>query len=211
MLTVNTVFTHKDPRMMALKIIGIDITETLTMKRKYIPLLAAVTTAAIIMTGCTYTGGADREEPANEAVEEEAAPEAGEDENDESSEYTEAPEPADITLIPEDTNYDEPEIEEAEELTEHDFVEEDDTLIVASEPDAAEEGDELVETDEIIGREGNWATATDGVNVRSEAHGGEIIGSIEAGTRVKVLGVEGNWFIINYEGQTAYVYSEYFD
>ena len=52
-------------------------------------------------------------------------------------------------------------------------------------------------------------TVTEGCNVRSEADGYDdnIIGGLDEGDVVQVLGKEGDWIQIEYDGQTGYVYS----
>lgn len=51
-------------------------------------------------------------------------------------------------------------------------------------------------------------TVTEGCNVRAAADGeADIIGGLDAGTQVEKKGQEGEWIQIEYEGQTAYVYS----
>lgn len=47
-----------------------------------------------------------------------------------------------------------------------------------------------------------------GLNVRS-APWGAIIGQLNAGSRVEVLGREGEWCVIQYDGNRAYVHSDY--
>jgi hypothetical protein len=58
--------------------------------------------------------------------------------------------------------------------------------------------------------EGEYVTASDYVYVRSGPGGdSQIIGGLDIGDQVKKLGEDGFWVMIEYEGQTGYVYSEY--
>ena len=52
-------------------------------------------------------------------------------------------------------------------------------------------------------------TVAEGCNVRSAANSDEdnIIGGLDEGDEVQVLGQEGDWVQIEYDGQTGYVYS----
>lgn len=182
------------------------------MKRNVLILTALITAAVFALSGCSFSsiidGGSDA------PSEEEAAPPAEAEETPDTSEPDDDPVPDSysITLIPEDTNYDAPDIEEEPEPEEE--IEPEDAesgLIVASDINPENADAEGPEVDDLIGREGNWATARTGVNVRSAPQGGEVIGSIEQGTQIKIIGVEGNWYVIDYEGQQAYVYNEFFE
>ena len=54
------------------------------------------------------------------------------------------------------------------------------------------------------------AFTTDAVNVRAGASTDtEIVGKLPAGSKVTVTGAEGDWSIVDYEGQKAYIKSEY--
>ena len=67
---------------------------------------------------------------------------------------------------------------------------------------------EEADTSSTTSADGTVLTVTEGCNVRAEASSdGEIIGGLEAGDQVTKLGQEGDWIQIEYEGQTAYVYS----
>lgn len=58
--------------------------------------------------------------------------------------------------------------------------------------------------------EGTVLTATENVNVRAQASTeAEVLGVLSAGTEVDGKGTEGEWTIIDYEGQTGYVNSSY--
>lgn len=60
--------------------------------------------------------------------------------------------------------------------------------------------------------EGTVLTATDDLNVRAQASTeAEILGVLSAGTEVDSKGTEGEWTIIDYEGQTGYVNSSYLE
>ena len=62
------------------------------------------------------------------------------------------------------------------------------------------------------GAEGNKATALEIADVYSEPGGDPdtIIGTIDADERVTIQGNVDGWFVINYNGQRAYVDSELF-
>lgn len=52
--------------------------------------------------------------------------------------------------------------------------------------------------------------ATANVNVRSKpSKDGSILGTLNKGTSVEILGSEGGWYQISFAGKTGYVYSEY--
>ena len=72
----------------------------------------------------------------------------------------------------------------------------------------------IVEDDENTdqGAEGNKATALEIADVYSEPGGDPdtIIGTIDADERVTIQGNVDGWFVINYNGQRAYVNSELF-
>jgi len=52
--------------------------------------------------------------------------------------------------------------------------------------------------------------ATASVNVRSKpSNDGEILGTLNKGTSVEILGSEGNWYQISFAGKTGYVYNKY--
>ena len=72
----------------------------------------------------------------------------------------------------------------------------------------------IVEDDENTdqGAEGNKATALEIADVYSEPGGDPdtIIGTIDADERVTIQGNVDGWFVINYNGQRAYVDSELF-
>ena len=72
----------------------------------------------------------------------------------------------------------------------------------------------VVEDDEDTdqGAEGNTAIALEIADVYSEPGGDSdtIIGTIDTDERVTILGNEDGWFVINYNGQRAYVDSELF-
>ena len=54
------------------------------------------------------------------------------------------------------------------------------------------------------------AFTTDAVNVRAGASTDtEIVGKLPAGSKITVTGAEGDWSIVDYEGQKAYIKSEY--
>ena len=57
--------------------------------------------------------------------------------------------------------------------------------------------------------DGTTMTVAEGCNVRSAANSDEdnIIGGLDEGDEVQVLGQEGDWVQIEYDGQTGYVYS----
>lgn len=62
--------------------------------------------------------------------------------------------------------------------------------------------------------EGNTGTLNDGVNMRSSASNDDdenIINTIEEGETVTILGKEGDWYHIEYEGEEGYVKAEYID
>ncbi len=67
----------------------------------------------------------------------------------------------------------------------------------------------LIETTEIDF--GNYVYATTGVNVRNapKSKGTDVLGTLRPGERVKKLGEEGKWTLIEYNGTEAYVFSEY--
>ena len=62
------------------------------------------------------------------------------------------------------------------------------------------------------GGEGNQATALEIADVYSKPGGDPdtIIGTIDANERITIQGNEDGWFVINYNGQIAYVNSELF-
>ena len=164
------------------------------MKRKTVLALLMIICSAALLCACAYTQNSESNETASET---------------ESSPESSAPKTNTITLIPEDTNYDGD--DESEDSSSSDGS--NGSVYTDAEDisnDSSVEADS-VEADDIIGREGNWATAIESVNVRDAAHMGNVIGEIEKGTKVKVLEVEGSWYRIDYEGQTGWVYSEYFD
>ena len=70
-------------------------------------------------------------------------------------------------------------------------------------------GEEVDSTTATQESEGTTMTVTEGCNVRSEADGYDdnIIGGLDEGDVVQVLGQEGDWIQIEYDGQTGYVYS----
>ena len=72
----------------------------------------------------------------------------------------------------------------------------------------------IVEDDENTdqGAEGNKATALEIADVYSKPGGDPdtIIGTIDANERITIQGNEDGWFVINYNGQIAYVDSELF-
>ena len=72
-----------------------------------------------------------------------------------------------------------------------------------------EETLEIIETTEIDF--GEYVYATTGVNVRDapKSKGTNVLGTLRPGERVKKLGEERNWTIIEYNGMEAYVFSEY--
>lgn len=72
--------------------------------------------------------------------------------------------------------------------------------------------DSTISTALVIAADGDRIRALDNVNIRQtpDAHG-TLIGALEAGDIVVKEGRDGDWIIINYEGQTAYVYGEYFE
>ena len=100
-------------------------------------------------------------------------------------------------------------------------VEEDDSWI-QDDGDAVEDEDQteenyevnIIEDDESTdqGAEGNKATALEIADVYSEPGGDPdtIIGTIDADERVTIQGNVDGWFVINYNGQRAYVDSELF-
>lgn len=53
---------------------------------------------------------------------------------------------------------------------------------------------------------GETVTAIDGANVRDAAEG-EIIGTVEVGTELPLLGTEGEWVKVDYNGTTGYIYN----
>lgn len=62
--------------------------------------------------------------------------------------------------------------------------------------------------------EGNTGTLNAGVNFRSSASNDDddnIIDTIEEGEEVTILGKEGEWYHIEYNGEEGYVKSEYID
>lgn len=78
-----------------------------------------------------------------------------------------------------------------------------------SAPIGAEPGD--VSVDETQADDGPRMTASDDINLRSEP-GGDVIGGVPSGASVRVLGTAGennDWYEIEYDGVTGYVYSEY--
>lgn len=72
-----------------------------------------------------------------------------------------------------------------------------------AESETPEQTDESAQTAEKL-------ATTDRVNVRSEAStDSDKLGTVEAGTVVTRTGVEGEWSIIDYDGQTGYIKNEY--
>lgn len=65
------------------------------------------------------------------------------------------------------------------------------------------------EVDSTTQQDGTTMTVAEGCNVRSAANSDEdnIIGGLDEGDEVQVLGQEGDWVQIEYDGQTGYVYS----
>ncbi len=65
------------------------------------------------------------------------------------------------------------------------------------------------EVDSTAQQDGTTMTVAEGCNVRSAANSDEdnIIGGLDEGDQVQVLGQEGDWVQIEYDGQTGYVYS----
>ena len=65
------------------------------------------------------------------------------------------------------------------------------------------------EVDSTTQQDGTTMTVAEGCNVRSAANSDEdnIIGGLDEGNEVQVLGQEGDWVQIEYDGQTGYVYS----
>ncbi len=51
-------------------------------------------------------------------------------------------------------------------------------------------------------------TAKGGLRIRS-APNGKILGKLDNNTEIEVIGKKGNWSVINYNGEEAYVYSKY--
>lgn len=83
------------------------------------------------------------------------------------------------------------------------------------ETDQDKEADRDKETDEepvSVIPEGGTAVCSSDVNIRTAPNtsGSQVLGAVRAGETVKVTGVEGNWYQIEYEGQTAYVCIDYF-
>ena len=72
--------------------------------------------------------------------------------------------------------------------------------------------DSTISTALVVAADGDRIRALDNVNIRQtpDAHG-TLIGALEAGDVVVKEGRDGDWIIITYEGQTAYVYGEYFE
>lgn len=179
------------------------------MKRKTVLALLTIICSAVLLCACAYTQNSESNETASETAS--SSKSSASEKNGTSAEpVSNAPKTNTVTLIPEDTNYDgddesEDSSSSSDESNGSAYTDAEDIS-----NDSSVETDS-VEADDIIGREGNWATAIESVNIRDAAHMGNVVGEIEKGTTVKVLEVDGSWYRIDYEGQTGWVYSEYFD
>lgn len=79
----------------------------------------------------------------------------------------------------------------------------------SGETDTSEEsGETKAASEENI--EGTYPMLTlDYVNVRDAAGGGDVIGGFDEGVVIRAYGTVGEWTEVYYEGQRAYIYSEY--
>jgi uncharacterized protein YgiM (DUF1202 family) len=82
---------------------------------------------------------------------------------------------------------------------------------------AASEAAQIDQTETDSGMpsgEGNTGTLNAGVNMRSSASAidsSNVIGTIEKGETVTILGVEGDFYLVDYNGTTGYVSKQYID
>ena len=89
--------------------------------------------------------------------------------------------------------------------TDYEKAQQDDTALAAFLNGLGEEVDSTTSQTS----DGTTMTVAEGCNVRSAANSDEdnIIGGLDEGDQVQVLGQEGDWIQIEYDGQTGYVYS----
>ena len=93
----------------------------------------------------------------------------------------------------------------AEVQADYEKAQQDDTALAAFLNGLGEEVDSTTSQTS----DGTTMTVAEGCNVRSAANSDEdnIIGGLDEGDQVQVLGQEGDWIQIEYDGQTGYVYS----
>ncbi len=105
--------------------------------------------------------------------------------------------------------------EDEEDTPEEDTPEEDTAREDSSEPEEEREpenndGEKEKKDSEEEDLEGTYGMVTnDYVNVRDAAGGGDIIGGLDEGVSIRAYGTDGEWTEIRYDGQVAYIYSEY--
>ena len=97
----------------------------------------------------------------------------------------------------------------AEAQSAYEKAQQDDTALAQFLNGLGEEVDSSTDSADTAQQDGTTMTVTEGCNVRASANSDEdnIIGGLDEGDQVQVLGQEGDWVQIEYDGQTGYVYS----
>ena len=97
----------------------------------------------------------------------------------------------------------------AEAQSAYEKAQQDDTALAQFLNGLGEEVDSSTDSADTAQQDGTTMTVAEGCNVRASANSDEdnIIGGLDEGDQVQVLGQEGDWVQIEYDGQTGYVYS----
>ena len=164
--------------------------------KKILSILIAMTLVMSLFGGIAFAGSSSsgamviyRNPPKEEPVEEETAEEATPAEAEEAEEAVEETTPAEAEEVVEEAT-----TEEAEEIVEEATAEEAEEVVEEATSEEAEEVAEEELVDVVVRLEG------DGMS--------EIIFSVNKGTDFTVLAFEGDWIVIDFNGQIGYIYKD---
>ncbi len=176
-------------------------------------LLALLVSGNILLTGCSITGNITSKN--EESIEESSYKQSSkidpsiEESSKEKSSQVEASK--EETSIEESSEVSE---ESKEEIVEETSIEEEPSIEEISEEPSIEESYELEnnieEPEEVLTDDSNYIRALYTVNIRLEPNTeSTILSTLYEGNVIKKLGYVGNWYIVEYEGNKAYVSKDY--